>query len=153
MSAQYQALPAPTLPPAGAVSTCPRWSEVCLGCGALCNRRLLSAGLSAPVELRPSPVSQLLAGRGTATPHLLKLERRPFFSLFSPFLPLLSVKWSSPQGSREQHSLPGFLESSWLEDRVRPGKQRQGSRVLAKAPELLEGTAHASRLPALSGGT
>ena len=104
-------------------------------------------------SVRPSPVSQLLASRGTATPHLLKLERRPFFSLFSPFLPLLSVKWSSPQGSREQHSLPGFLESSWLGDRVRPGKQRRGSRVLAKAPELLEGTAHASRLLASSGGT
>lgn len=37
---------------------------VCPGCGAVCNRRLLSAGLSAPVEPCPSPVSQLLAGRG-----------------------------------------------------------------------------------------
>lgn len=52
-----------------------------------CNRRLLSAGLSAPVVPCPSPVSQLLAGHGAATPHHLKPERGPFFSRSSSFLP------------------------------------------------------------------
>lgn len=84
---------------------------VCLGCGPVCNRRLSPAGLSAPVVPRPSLVSQPLAGLAAATPHNLEPERGPFFLLFSSFLPPLSVKWSSPQGSREQHSLPGFLES------------------------------------------
>lgn len=60
---------------------------VCLGCGTVCNRRLLSAGLSAPVVPGPSPVSQLLAGAGEATPQHLKSERGPFFSFFSSFLP------------------------------------------------------------------
>lgn len=60
---------------------------VSLGCGAVCNRRLLSAGLSAPVVPCPSPVSQLLAGHGAATPHHLKPERGPFFSRLSSFFP------------------------------------------------------------------
>lgn len=80
----------------------------------------------------PSPVSQLLAGREAATPHHLKPERGPFFSLSSSFLSPLSMKWSSPQASREQHSLPGVLESSWQRGRVGPRKQREGGLGLAK---------------------
>lgn len=153
MSAQRRAVGSPPFQPPCSHRGCLHLPPVVrLGCGAVCNRRLLSAVLSAPVVPRPSPVSQLLAGRGTATPHHLKPERGPFFSLFSSFLPLLSVKWSSPQGSREQHTLPGFLESPWPGDRVGPWKQRQGSLELAKAPELLQGTACAPKLPAPNGG-
>lgn len=54
-----------------------------------CNRRPLSAGLSAPVVPCPRPVSQRLAGHGAATPHHLKPERGPFFPLSSSFLPCL----------------------------------------------------------------
>lgn len=97
----------------------------------------MSDGLSAPVVPHPSLVSQLLAGHGAATPHHLKPERGPFFSFFSSFLSLLSMKWSSPQGSREYHSVPGFLESAWPGDRVEPRKQREGSLGLAKALGLL----------------
>lgn len=45
------------------------------------------------------------------------------------------MKWSSPQGSKEQYSLPRFLEPPWPGDRVGPQKQREGSLGLAKAPD------------------
>lgn len=106
---------------------------VSLGRGAVCNRRLLSASLSAPVLHCPMPVSQLLAGCWPATPQRLEPERGPFFSLSSAFLPLLSVKWSSPLGSREHPSVPRVLESPWPGDRVGSQKQRGCSLELARA--------------------
>lgn len=121
----------------------PLWGAVCLnpvvslGRGAVCNRRLLSASLSAPVVPCPMPVSQLLAGRWLATPQRFEPERGPFFSLSSAFLPPLSVKWSSPLGSREHPSVPRVLESPWPGDRVGSQKQRGCSLELARAARLL----------------
>lgn len=126
-------LPAPTLPQ-GLASPDPRGLSGVWGC---LQQAPIVCWPACTCSTASQPGESALGRRWVATPHHLKSERGPFFSFSSSFLSPLSMKWSSPLGSREHRSLPGFLESPWPGDRVGPKKQRDCSLGLAKAPELL----------------